>query len=96
MPRLGIGLRRGPPCRYLAANDMTFTTFAACGLVFQAAFESTRFGLAPQPLAFAVSDPAHGRAAVVAAIRGRGARGIPERLVAARTVAENLRNFSAA
>jgi hypothetical protein len=75
---------------------MTFTAFGPYDLVFQVTLESACFGLAPQPLTFAVSGPTHGRAAVVTTIRGKDARRIPEGLITAGTVAENLRKLSAA
>jgi len=74
IPRLRARPRRGLPRRHAAASDTISTTFGPCGLVFQAPLESARFGLAPQALAFAVAGLAHGRTAVVPAIRRWGAR----------------------
>jgi hypothetical protein len=69
-------------------------TFGACRLIFDAAFDAARLALAQQPLAFTVSDPIHGRSAVVVTVRGRRTRRFSHGLVTSWPIAKNFRMFS--
>ena len=66
------------------------TTFLACRLILELAFDAARKTLAQQSFTFAVPDPIHGRAALVAAVRrGRTGR-FPHRFVTAGPIAKNF------
>jgi hypothetical protein len=66
-------------------------TFGPGGLVFELAFETAHFAIAPQPLALAVAGLVDGRTALVATIGGGHPRRIPRRLVTTGTITKNLR-----
>lgn len=69
---------------------MSATTFLACRPILELTFDAARKTLAQQPFTFAVSDPIHGRAALVAAVRSGRAGGLPHRLITAGPIAKNF------
>jgi len=72
---------------------MSQATLVACRLIFEAAFEASRWVLAPQVLAFTVVDALHSRTAVVATVRGRRTGRFSHRLVTSGPIAKNFRMF---
>ena len=70
-------------------KNTSAATLGACRLILELAFDAARKTLAQQPFTFAVPDPVHGRAALVAAVGSGGAGGRSHRLITARPIAKN-------
>src|SRR5208283_4681405 len=81
--------RRRCNCQAVA-KGVSATTFLACRLILELAFDAAHKTLAQQPFTFTVSGPIHGRAALVATVRSGRAGGFPHRLVTAGPIAKNF------